>query len=141
MTEPATTASTAPSRTSPSRLRWALLVGSVLLQSVASAFSKQAGLSSAQADSLVWVVINPWYGASLVAMGLQAVFWVLTLRAFRLSVAYPLTSVVFVLHVFWAWMIFDEAIGAGNVLGLCLIVAGVALVGRETSEDALKVEP
>lgn len=130
---------TAPTARRP--LQWGFLIGSVLLQSAASAFSKQAGLSSAEATSLIDVVVNPWYGLSLFSMAAQAVFWLMALRAFRLSSAYPMTAVVFLLHVFWAWTIFDESISPANALGLCLIVAGVALVGRETGLEEQRDKP
>lgn len=112
----------------------AALVASILLQSAAAVCSKQAGLTSANGAAL-GMVINPWYVLSLVALGMQAVAWMLVLRRFPLSVAYPISSLIFTLHLLWAWLIFKEEIAWNHLGGIVLIVAGVAVIGRQAATE------
>ena len=127
-----------PSDSSDAKRRaigWACLASSILLQSGASAFSKQAGTSGAHGDSLLDLVLNPWYPLTILCMGAQAVAWMLVLRTFKLSFAYPISALIFILHLMWASTVFGEEVGISHVLGIVLIIGGVALVGRETGLD------
>lgn len=99
----------------------------ILLQTAAGVLSKQAALSIDH-FTLGSVITNPWYGAMLGALALQASIWVLVLRRLPLSIAYPLTSLVFPATLGAAWMIFGEAVHLAHIGGTAVIFAGIFLV-------------
>ncbi len=104
---------------------------SVLLQSLATIFGKQAGVVSA-GHGIFDLVINPWYIALLFALGLQAIVWIEALRRLPLSYAYPFMSLVLPLNLLFANVVFGEAIAWNHLIGLLFIVTGVAVVLRES---------
>lgn len=114
-------------------IAFALVGISVLMQSLATVFGKLAGVYSAE-KALLYVVVNPWYMAVLVSLGLQAVTWVLVLRRLPLSFAYPFMSLIFPLNLFAAYFLFHESVSAFNLAGTAFILAGVVILARETGE-------
>lgn len=109
------------------------ILSAVVLQSASAALGKQAGLWSAQRD-LFAVVINPWYGASILALVLQAVVWIAALRRLPLSFAYPFMSLVLPLNLVTAWYCFDEQVSFNHLAGVGLICAGIVVVARCSAE-------
>lgn len=104
---------------------------SVLLQTLSTIFSKQAGVVSA-GQGIFDLVINPWYIALLFALGLQAIVWIEALRRLPLSYAYPFMSLVLPLNLLFANVVFGETIAWNHLIGLLFIVTGVAVVLRES---------
>jgi len=102
---------------------------SILFRATGSALAKQAGLFSAGRE-LVMIAANPWYLAELVAFALQACCWIMALRRFSLSFAYPFISLVFAVNLIVAHMIFRESVRANQVLGILIIIGGVILAAR-----------
>ena len=99
---------------------------SILCRSLAFVFAKFA--ANATLDmGLLHIVINPWYWAELGALVGQAVFWMYVLRHMPLSVAYPTTSLVYGLNLFWAAYLFGEKIAPLHVIGFLLIMTGIIL--------------
>ncbi len=110
-----------------------LLIGiSVLCQSLATIFGKLAGKFSSE-RALFYVVVNPWYVASLAFLGLQAIAWILVLRRLPLSFAYPFMSLIFPLNLLAAHFLFHESVGIFNLLGTAFILAGVVAIAREST--------
>ncbi len=118
-----------PSREWKVGLVWVSL--SLLAQTAANVFAKQAALESA-GGGFVALLLNGWNLLQLSALFCQACCWILCLRKFSLSVAYPITSVVVGLNLLCAWLIFNETIAAQNVIGAGLIMSGVVLIGSRT---------
>jgi undecaprenyl phosphate-alpha-L-ara4N flippase subunit ArnE len=106
-------------------LVWILF--SVLLQSTAGVFAKQAALMSYGSGAAA-IVLNGWYVLGLTSLACQAVCWIMALRHLPLSFAYPITSLVFVLNLLAARLIFGETIAVHNLVGVGIIVLGVILV-------------
>jgi multidrug transporter EmrE-like cation transporter len=104
------------------------IISSVLAQTAANVFAKKAALDHS-GQGLIVLVWNEWNALQLVALGCQACFWIMTLRKFALSLAYPLTSLVIALNLLCAWWIFDESIQMHHLLGVGLIIVGVTLIG------------
>lgn len=105
----------------------------IVCQSAAAALGKQAGLWSA-GRPLAAVVLNPWYVASLAALGLQAVVWIMALRQLPLSFAYPFMSLVLPLNLLLAVWLFGETTAWNHFAGIAIVVCGVTLVSRETGD-------
>jgi len=59
----------------------------------------------------------------------SSVFYAMGIRGGELSVLYPLVSLGYVFTLVWSKMFFDEPITRYKVIGLCLILVGVFLVG------------
>jgi undecaprenyl phosphate-alpha-L-ara4N flippase subunit ArnE len=112
----------------------------ILLRSLAAACAKQAALSSA-GHGLFAMIANGWLVAEVAALGLQAITWAFVLRRHALSVAYPFISLVFAVNVAMAHFIFHETIRPQHLLGITIILIGVAIVAapaghKQTSETA-----
>jgi drug/metabolite transporter (DMT)-like permease len=91
-------------------------------------FSKKAALVGKGAG-LMASLITPWYVGALLCLGLQACVWIMALRYYPLSFAYPFTSLLRGLNLFGAWFIFHEQIHAHEILGILIIMSGIVLIG------------
>jgi multidrug transporter EmrE-like cation transporter len=107
---------------------WILAVVSVLL-SVAAQFTLKAGMKG-QADAALWkALLQPMVMGGFLLYGLSAVVWLSVLARWEVSKAYPLVGLGFALTVaIGLWV--GEQVSVQRCLGVGLIVAGVALVGR-----------
>jgi drug/metabolite transporter (DMT)-like permease len=115
----------------PVRLaHWLFLLLSLLCQVTAAVTGKLAALRLSAATPHAFLT-NRWYLATLACLILQAFFWQLVLRGFRLFVAYLFTSLNYLLILAVSRIFFLEHITLLNVIGAAVIVAGVYLVVRE----------
>lgn len=103
---------------------WILL--SILLQTAAQVFGKQAGLVSHE-GGLLALVLNGWYMSELLALFCQALCWGMALRSFSLSFAYPFMSLVTCLNLLSAWLFFGESISRNHIVGIGVIMMGIVL--------------
>lgn len=83
--------------------------------------------STSRWDYLHALVLSPVTWAALLLIGGSFVVWMLLLQRFPLSYVYPAVSLSFPLVALLCHTLLDERIAAMQVLGLVLIVAGVAL--------------
>ncbi|MGH7495042.1 MAG: EamA family transporter [bacterium] len=104
------------------------IVASVLAQAAANVFAKKAALDHS-GQGLMALLWNEWNALQLVALIGQACCWIMALRKFSLSFAYPLTSLVLGLNLLFAWLIFDESVERHHLLGVGMIMTGVILIG------------
>ncbi|MFF2091717.1 EamA family transporter [Paenibacillus sp. NPDC058174] len=100
---------------------------SILLQSMAFMLSKLAA-SDLKESGFYLVVFNVYYIAAIICLGLQAVFWQLTLRKLDLSIAYPITALNNVFILLFSFFIFNESITFNNILGVSVIMLGVIIL-------------
>lgn len=108
------------------------LILSVLLQTLAVTFAKQAGIYSNGLEA-VYVVWNPWFWLQIISLAAQTLCWIKTLQRFPLSKAYPAMALSLLLCALIALWVFNETISAVNWVGLIMISLGVALVLRSPS--------
>jgi multidrug transporter EmrE-like cation transporter len=73
------------------------------------------------------VLLNPWVIAAFAAAFGVALTWILILNKYELSWAYPFMSLTFPLVVFASAVLFQEQLSWLKVIGVSLIVVGVAL--------------
>ncbi len=73
---------------------------------------------------------QPFLPIALVIYSLALVLWLEVLSRTPLSVAYPVLAVTYVLVPFISQFVFNERLETGQYVGMFLILAGVALVGR-----------
>jgi undecaprenyl phosphate-alpha-L-ara4N flippase subunit ArnF len=76
-------------------------------------------------------LIRAWpVAAGLASYGLSSVFWLLALRKFPLSTAYPMVSLGYVLVMIMSLWLFQETISMQKWLGAAVILGGVVLIAR-----------
>ncbi len=91
-------------------------------------FSKKAALVG-KGEGLLASLLTPWYVAALFCLGLQACVWIMALRYYPLSFAYPFTSPLRGLTLFGAWFFFHEQVHTHEILGILIIMAGIIMIG------------
>ncbi|WP_460126562.1 DMT family transporter [Pseudomonas sp. S2_C03] len=110
---------------------WALLI---LLESGGQIASKVGGDQLGQMDFTlqwlqdilltpgVWVAVGCYVGAFFV--------WMLILRRSSLSLAFPLSSLVFIGVLLGSWLGLGEQISALHWMGVAVIMGGIALLAE-----------
>jgi len=83
-----------------------------------------------QGKGILTSLLTPWYMGTLICLGLVAFVWILVLRQYPLSYAYPFMSIVRGLVLLGAWFIFQEPVQPRELLGMVIIILGIALIGR-----------
>jgi len=76
-----------------------------------------------------WVP-NPYLAAGLVAYAMSAGFYIYALRTLPVSVAFPTVSISYVAVAYLAHVLWGEAWGAAQLVGLALICAGIFVLHR-----------
>jgi len=110
------------------------LICAIVLKSAGNALGKMAGLQSAH-QSVLTIVLNPFYIGMIVAYAVQAVCWVLTLRRIPLTRAYPFLSVSFLLDFCSAKLFFGETISALHWVGISIVVIGVGMIAAAPTPE------
>ena len=110
---------------------WALLIG---FESAGQLFTKVAGDQLGQMD-LNWqwladVARNPGILAAIGSYIGAFFVWMLILRRSSLSLAFPLSSLVFVVVLLGSWLGLGEHISALHWVGVAVIIGGIALLAE-----------
>lgn len=110
---------------------WVLLI---LTESAGQLFTKVAGDQLGQMDFnwqwLAAVAVNPGILAAI-ACYIGAFFvWMLILRRSSLSLAFPLSSLVFVVVLLGSWLGLGEHISFLHWVGVVVIIGGIALLAE-----------
>lgn len=113
---------------------WALLIGS---ESAAQLALKVGGDGLAAIPfGVEWLVAALSNIAVLTAVGCYIgsfLSWMLILRRSSLSLAFPLSSLVFVVVLLGSWLGLGEHISALHWLGVWVIIGGIALLAEGDS--------
>jgi drug/metabolite transporter (DMT)-like permease len=114
-----------------------LIIFSVLLAAVGQLLLKQGMMKVGRVSSLAnapsmlaAALLNPIVLAGLAVFGVSALSWLVVLSRVRLSIAYPMVSLGYVVTVFFAWLIFKESVRFVTIAGCLAIVFGVFLISR-----------
>lgn len=100
------------------------LVAAIIFQSASVAFAKQAALST-QLQDITSVFVSPYYIASVLMLGFQAFCWVLVVKRFPLSFAYPFSSLSLIVNLIVAAVVFGETLVFKHYIGISLILVGI----------------
>ena len=110
---------------------WALLIGT---ESAGQLFTKVAGDQLGQMDfNWQWlgeVVRNPGILAAIASYIGAFFVWMLILRRSSLSLAFPLSSLVFVVVLLGSWLGLGEHISPLHWVGVAVIIGGIALLAE-----------
>lgn len=82
------------------------------------------------AERLLRMLIHPYVLAGLVLYGVSTLLWLLAISQLKLSVAYPMVSLSYVIVVGASHLILHESITGFQKLGLVLILVGVLFLVR-----------
>ncbi|MDF3160931.1 EamA family transporter [Pseudomonas proteolytica] len=110
---------------------WALLI---LTESGGQLFTKVAGDQLGQMDFnwqwLAAVAVNPGILAAIACYICAFFVWMLILRRSSLSLAFPLSSLVFVVVLLGSWLGLGEHISFLHWVGVVVIIGGIALLAE-----------
>ena len=73
---------------------------------------------------------NPFLFTGLVFYGISFLLWLLVLSKMKLSIAYPITSLNFVLAIIASYYLFGERLSPGQYFGIVLITLGVIALAK-----------
>lgn len=92
---------------------------------------KQSAIYSSSHSNLDFIsryLLNPWFYGAIFFFGIATFTWVQVLIRMKISVAYPILSISYILITLGAFYFFGEKISWINILGILLIMFGVSLV-------------
>jgi multidrug transporter EmrE-like cation transporter len=121
---------------------WVLLLGGVALNAAAQLLLKAAtrasGVLISDGGQVSWTATQEllreaplWIGLS--CYGVSVILWLGALSRVPVSIAYPMLSVGYVVNAIAAAYLFAEALTAGKVIGIMLVIAGVIVLARAGS--------
>lgn len=78
-----------------------------------------------------WKLATEWHILTAIfCYGFSVVIWILALSRVQVSIAYPMLSLGYVVNAIAAWFLFNEAFSVAKVLGIGVIILGVAIISR-----------
>jgi multidrug transporter EmrE-like cation transporter len=112
----------------PSLASYGLLHGSFIIYSFSGVFSKSAAINISEPFPFVCFLV-----LELLTLGIYALMWQQVLRRFDLVPAYSSKGIVVIWNLIWAALLFGEQITVGNLIGSCLVIAGIAVVSSDAT--------
>ena len=79
---------------------------------------------------LTQVILNPYVIGGIAVYGFTTFVWLVILSRVKLSIAYPMLSIGYVLALPFSWLFFKESIPRGRIIGAIIICIGVYLVAQ-----------
>jgi drug/metabolite transporter (DMT)-like permease len=76
------------------------------------------------------ILLDPFVLSGLGAAFIASLFWMAAMTKLEISIAYPFTSLAFILVLLISALIFHEPMTIGKVLGLILICSGIYVTVR-----------
>lgn len=73
---------------------------------------------------------QPWIVGGMACYVVSLVLWIAALSRVDVMVAYPMLSIGYVINAFIAWRFLGEALTPQRLLGIGVIVIGVAILAR-----------
>jgi multidrug transporter EmrE-like cation transporter len=79
---------------------------------------------------LTQILISPWFWLGIGIYVVSVVVWLMILSRIEVSIAYPLTSMGYILSAVAAYYLFGEHVSMIRIAGILVILLGVVLVAR-----------
>lgn len=108
-----------------------LLVFLCTLIGAAAQVLLKIGATQLTSSNPVRMLMNPYLFTGYAMYGVNTGMLILALRKGHLSLLYPIISLTYVWVAILSYLIFHEAINPYKALGIAIIVAGVAILGRD----------
>jgi len=117
---------------------FAYIITGVLLNAVAQLALKasvhEMGAIVLTIDTLLpvaWrLARQPWLWAGLACYGISVMVWIMALSRVDVTIAYPMLSIGYVVSAVAAWLLFGEALTAGRLSGITIIIIGVLILAK-----------
>ncbi len=103
------------------------VTGQICLKQGMTQVGRITGLGNAL-NSIAKTFANPYVLAGLGIYGFTSMIWLVVLSRMKLSIAYPMISLGYVLSIFAAWLVFKEQIPVTRIVGGVVICVGVYMV-------------
>lgn len=113
-----------------------LILSSVFLNCLAQVFMRKGMLIVGQLnlaeflDSLPQMLVNVWLWLALLCYTVSLIVWMIVLSKVEVSLAYPLSSVGYVITLFIGYIWMNEGIDFYKILGIFIIILGVIILSR-----------
>lgn len=114
-----------------------LLIFNVFLTVLGQILLKQGVTTVGRIDSFseflskIWkILINPYVIGGISIYGFTTFVWLVILSRVKLSIAYPMLSLGYVIAIPFSWLFFKESIPRVRVIGAIIICIGVFLVAQ-----------
>ena len=131
-----------PRRRSMLMPAWIGLVAVEVATQLAFKFSSaRAGAFDFSAQAIARALGSPWLWIALCGYCAGFVAWMIILRESDLSRAFPASAIVFVAVMLASWLVLRESIGAVQMAGAAVIVAGILQLGRSSSVGPPQAAP
>ena len=99
--------------------------------SIGQLFFKQSATyfnDNSELNLLQKYITNPWFYFAIIFFAVSTFIWVKILTQMKLSVAYPILSISYILTSVGAYYIFKEKLTILNLVGIFFIMVGVSFV-------------
>jgi len=113
------------------KVPYLLLIINIILMSVGQLFFKQSAIFSGTHNELniaLKYILNPWFYGAISFFAVSTLLWVQILTQMKISVAYPILSICYILTAVGAYYLFQEKLTILNLVGIFLIMLGVSLI-------------
>ncbi len=89
----------------------------------------------ASANDVVSIKFVMFYGLQVVILGIYALLWQQLIKRVELSVAYANKAVCLLWALIWSVVLFHETLKVNQVVGILIVVAGIAILNSGHSEE------
>lgn len=76
------------------------------------------------------LILNPYVLGGVSIYGFTTFVWLVILSRVKLSIAYPMLSLGYVIAIPFSWLVFKESIPKVRIIGAIIICIGVYLVAQ-----------
>ena len=110
-----------------------LLAATIVLNAMGQLLLKRAAIGRGFGEGALQMFLSPYFIAGAAAHGATMIAWLYTLRRVPLTVAHPLTGAVFMIVPLASHLLWSEPLGSQRVIGIAVIVIGIAIVASAAS--------
>ena len=114
----------------------ALPVLSLGYQIAAKALGRLLAPTAFGPDWFLQLASSPWTVAMLLLEAASFAAWMTALSEMKLSAAFPMSAIGYVLVIVTGWTLFHEPASLMQAIGGAIILAGVWLIGRGGPDEA-----
>lgn len=107
----------------------------IMLRTLNQVLFKQVAIGPA-GSNYITLFVTPLFYAAAASFFAQAAVWILVLKRFDLSVAYPYTGITLITIMLSGAIFYSETITFGNILGALIIICGIWVIANDKSQHA-----
>jgi len=106
------------------------MVTTVLANFFFKAAASDFGAMSLSSDTFMKALSTPYVWFGVIAYGVAAVAWFVSLSLVPLNIAISVSAFVYVLIILVAWLVFQEYVPLSRWFGIGMIIFGMIIIGR-----------